>query len=410
MRLPPGRFGWREVNKYNRAHKSSYSLKELVCKVTRSLYGSKQASREANKVLVDVLVKIGFKQCISDDKVFVLRCKNSIMYFSVHIDDILSVWNDEHMCSYVYNEMKKVFSISVTKEPQVYLALQIVRNRKQRKMIIHQESYIEKVLVRFGMEESNIVPTPITSVEGLQHPRDVKYDDHNFDYAGACGAIIWLLNTHPEISFSVSVLTRYIMNNDSTHVKMMKRLIRFLKGVKSCGIVFKSETHKQFKYGEEVNMLTVCTDSDLAGRVYDSKSTIGVSVFLGEDLEYNCIDFKSQVERKVATSTTQAECYAVMSGVKSVLYYISMLEELGLKQTKPVKVYNDNDSLIKLCRNPIMHNLTRHYRIALHFIRQLVEDNILEIIYIPSNENVADLFTKPLSKLFFRTHMDKYVE
>ena len=190
----------------------------------------------------------------------------------------------------------------------------------------------------------------------------------------------------------------------------MKRLIRFLKGVKSCGVVFKSDTIEQFRYGEKVNMLTVCTDSDLAGRVYDSKSTLGVSVSLGEKLEYNCIDFKAQVERKVATSTTQAECYAVMSGVKSVLYYVSMLEELGLVQTRPVMVYNDSDSLIKLCKNPIMHNLTRHYRIALHFIRQLVEDNIIEVIYIPSDENVADLFTKPLSKLFFRSHMDKYIE
>jgi hypothetical protein len=131
----------------------------------------------------------------------------------------------------VYEGIKKTFEITVNEEPDVYLALQIHRDRKIRRIKIYQESYIEKILEKFSMNDAKAVPTPIVSVDGLVSPKDVEQEEHGFSYAEACGGIIWLLNTHPEIAFAVSVLTRYIMSNNAVHVVMMKRLFRYLKGV-----------------------------------------------------------------------------------------------------------------------------------------------------------------------------------
>ena len=99
----------------------------------------------------------------------------------------------------------------------------------------------------------------------------------------------------------------------------------------------------------------------------------------------------------------------MLAGAKATIYFVKMLGELGINLVKPIHIYNDNQSLLKLCKNPVMHNQTRHYRITLHFIRQLLEENEIDSKYISSEDNVCDIMTKPLSKILFDKHMTKYI-
>jgi len=123
----------------------------------------------------------------------------------------------------------------------------------------------------------------------------------------------------------------------------------------------------------------------------------------------NCIYYKSQIEKKVSTSTTQAECYALLSGAKCALYFAGLLRECGINQIDPVTVWCDNQSAIKLTKNPVMHDLTRHFRITLHFIQQLCEDNYMKGLYVTSELNFSDLMTKAFDTKRFMFLKDSFI-
>ena len=138
------------------------------------------------------------------------------------------------------------------------------------------------------------------------------------------------------------------------------------------------------------------TNSDYAGCKLDRKSTSGGCQFLGPSL----ISWSSQKQPCVALSTTEAEYVAMGGCVAQLLWMMHTLEDYELHYSK-VKVLCDNVSTINLTKNPVHHSRTKHIEVKHHFIRDHVARGDIELLYVESKSNLADIFTKPLPEAEF---------
>ncbi|XP_070667876.1 secreted RxLR effector protein 161-like [Malus domestica] len=183
--------------------------------------------------------------------------------------------------------------------------------------------------------------------------------------------------------FTVSLISRYTEHPIESHLQAVKRALRCVKGTVDLGIFYKNG-------GTEG--LTGYTDNDYAGDQDDRKSTSGY-VFI---ISLGAVSWSSKKQPIVTLSTTEAEFIAATSSACQVVWLKRILKNLNQEQYAPTLVYCDNVSTIKLPRNPVMHGRSKHIDVRFHFLRDLVKDGVLELVQGSTQEQIANIFTKPL--------------
>lgn len=134
------------------------------------------------------------------------------------------------------------------------------------------------------------------------------------------------------------------------------------------------------------------TDSDWAGSVDDRKSTAGYVFSLGS----GAITWASKKQQAVALSSTEAEYRGAVKASCEAVWLRRMLADMHVSQAGPTPLFCDNQGVLKLAKNPVFHERTKHVETHCHYIRQLVEDGSIQLLYVPTTEQPADIFTKPL--------------
>ena len=155
-----------------------------------------------------------------------------------------------------------------------------------------------------------------------------------------------------------------------------------------------------FPWGKDW-VLSGCSDADLAGDVGSARSTLSYNSRLGE---FGCISSSSSLERKVCTSTGQAETYAFARLCREVIWERNMLCEMGFPQLMPTEIQTDNQGVLIQSEKSINHSAAKHYRIAQAYIRQLVASGVVKGSDVRSGENSSDIGTKPLLSEPFARH------
>ena len=139
------------------------------------------------------------------------------------------------------------------------------------------------------------------------------------------------------------------------------------------------------------------SDFDWAGCLDDRKSTSGAAFFLGDRL----VAWHNKKQVYVSLSTAEAEYIATTSCCTQVLWMSQTLSDMGIDVSKPISILCDNTSAINISKNPIMHSRTKHIAINFHFLQEKVLANEVCIHFVRSQDQVADIFTKPLAKELF---------
>ncbi|XP_031091110.1 secreted RxLR effector protein 161-like [Ipomoea triloba] len=188
--------------------------------------------------------------------------------------------------------------------------------------------------------------------------------------------------SRPDINFSVGACARYQSNPKESHLTTVKRIIKYIKGTIEFGIWYSNESNTQ---------LVGFTDADWAGNVDDRKNTSGGCFYLGSNL----VSWLSKKQNSISLSTAEAEYIVAGSSCAQLLWMKQMLEDYGIEQ-QVITLYCNNSSAISITKNPVLHSRTKYIDIRHHFIRELVEDNVVCLEHVSTGNQIADILTKAL--------------
>jgi hypothetical protein len=364
-----------------------------VCLLKRSLYGLKQAGHYWNQKFNSKMIKLGYTRLKSDYCAYIRRKESQFSIILVWVDDLILISNSKDEGEIAENELKGEFNLKIIGEPSLLLGIQVKRDRKQKTISLSQSNYIRTILKRAGMENANPVTTPMDPNVALI-PLDEKDDECEPDnrasslFATEIGSLIYLaICTRPDISYAVQTLAQFTKRPSATHWTALKRIYRYLLGTLEFKLVYggPEQNWEQFffAYG----------DADWGSNSH-RKSISGYVIMLAG----GAIAWSSKKQTTTALSTAEAEYVALAHTFKQVLWLRSLFQELELSLPPKLEVYSDNQAAIAISRNPEHHARTKHIDIAYHFLRDYVEDGDLEVIYVPTKDNLADLFTKALAR------------
>nr|GEU73622.1 retrovirus-related Pol polyprotein from transposon TNT 1-94 [Tanacetum cinerariifolium] len=250
-------------------------------------------------------------------------------------------------------------------------------------IFICQERYAKEILKRFGMDKCNPVGTPIEhKVKPSKHDGGKVVDSTLFK--SLVGSFRYLTCTRPDILFVVGLISRFMEEPTTKHLKISKRILRYIKGTIDYGMFY--STSEDFK-------LVGYSYSDWAGSKDDGRSTLGFLFFLGN----NAFTWSSMKQPIVTLSSCKAEYIATTSCVCHAIWLKSMLKKLHMEQEDATEIYVDNKSKIDLAKNPVYHDRSKHINTCYHFIRECIARKDVRVIHTSSEDQVGDIFTKPLN-------------
>lgn len=357
-----------------------------VCKLHKSLYGLKQASRCWNTKFKSFIECFGFKESDADPCVFVSHKNNNTLILAIYVDDGFVVSNNKENIDSVIEHLQREFEIKVM-DVSCFLGFEIDK-RSDGSIFMHQTAYSKKILAKFRMDECFPVAIPSDPSQLLNKFEDSEVS--NFPYRQLIGNLMYLaISTRPDISYAIGNVSRYMENPKIVHEKALIRILKYVAGTIGYGILFKKNgTHQMVGY----------SDADYAGDTETRKSTSGF-IFMYND---SIISWRSALQECVAISTTESEYVAASEAVKEVIWLRRLFDELIPGQNNDVKFYMDNMGAVRLVKNPEFHKRTKHIDVRYHFIRQKYKERLFTLEHISTNEMIADICTKALPKVRFQ--------
>ena len=356
-----------------------------VCRLHKALYGLKQAPRAWYHELKQFLIQLGFTNSKADTSLFVLHKHTYTLYILVYVDDIIITGSVPHQVDDFIAVLSSRFSLKDLGPLSFFLGVEVTPH--PHGILLSQRRYINDLLVRTKMSNSKPVATPLAATTSLKLTSgDVLSNPE--DYRTVVGCLQYLSLTRPDLSFAVNKLSQFMHRPTSEHWDAAKRVLRYLRQTSDHGLLLrKSSSFSLHAY----------SDADWAGNPDDFTSTGAFVIFLGA----NAISWSSRKQRSVARSSTEAEYRSVASTAAKLRWILSFLSELGVPIPCQPVIYCDNVGATHLCANPVFHSRMKHLAIDYHFIREHVQNGILRVAHVRSEDQLADALTKALLRTRF---------
>ena len=314
------------------------------------------------------------------------------LILEVHVDDINVMGKDLKAILNLKTQISRTFLMTDEGECSWYLGMHVEQRSGQVR--IHQKKYVDQVVAKYGFSDVAPVKTPLdkdiklsTQDDCTTHPKFRK------EYQSKVGSLNFASNqTRPDIAFATGYVARYASNPNQKHMDAVNRIFAYLKNDPGKGIVYS---------GNKGLQLRGFVDSDFAGCEDSRRSTTGW-VFT---LAGGPVSWSSQRQKTVATSTMDAEYNAAAEAAKEAVWIRSFINDLRIPgvHIDTVPLYIDNNSALKLTKNPEFHSRSRHINVKHHFVREKVEEGFINTQRVQTTDNLADVFTKALPK---PTHED----
>jgi hypothetical protein len=362
---------------------------DLVCKLKRAIYGLKQASRAWNRKLDKALRDLGYSRSPSDHSLYVKHTENGMLMILCYVDDLMIATSDLAEYENLKGELMKRFKIKDLGELQHCIGLEI--SNLSDRIEISQASYIRDVLLRYGMMDCKPAYTPLATgaVENLSVADRTTTEELKREYMSILGSVMYCMTgTRPDIAFAVSFLGRFASSPGKQHLEALKRLLRYLRATMDMKLTY-------YKGIADGDVILGFSDTDWAGDHADRKSTGGIVFFMSGGPIY----WRSYKQTTVALSSTEAEYVTLAEAAKQAIWFRQIAEFCGLDVSNPTQLFEDNQSAIKICNNPVGHQRTKHIAVKYHFIRDEIEDQrSISVSYCPSDMMLADQLTKALAR------------
>eukprot|EP00253_Pinus_taeda_P023888 PITA_23888 len=291
----------------------------------------------------EYLKKVGFQRSESDDTLYVRQQGKYLVILVMYVDDLIIIDNHDDHIAQVKKELQAGFKMTDLGLLHYYLGVQVFQ--RPHHIFISQSKYAAEVLQRFGMQDCKPDLTPMEQNLKLSKFEGGEKVDST-TYRQLIGSLIYLTNTHPDLSYAVSILSRFMQEPGDSHWNAAKRVLRYIQGTKD--LVFFTQRLKFF-YLVDILMPTL----------------------LG------------------------------------VLMIEHQHQDLGISQAEATSLFIDSQSAIKLGKNPVFHSKTKHVDTKYLHIRSLIAKDVLKPVYCPSEDQISDIFTKPLGRIKFTKFRDE---
>ncbi|GKA95341.1 retrovirus-related pol polyprotein from transposon TNT 1-94 [Tanacetum coccineum] len=328
-----------------------------VYKLKKALYGLKQAPKAWYDRLKAFLIKHEYSMGMVDNTLFTKKSKSHLIIVQIYVDDIIFGSTSQNLCDDFAKIMHDEFEMSMMGELNFFLGLQI--KQMEDGIFFNQSKYIKEMLKKFGLEDSKPTKTPMSTEIKLTKDDEADSVDSS----------------------------KYRENPKTTHLEAVKRIFRYIRGTSHLGLWYPKGTRIE---------TVVYADFDHAGNYVDRKSTSGVCTFMGCCLT----SWFAKKQTALAISMTEAEYVSAEKACQQALWMKQALIDYGIC-LDDVPIMCDNKGAIDLSKNPVQHSRTKHIEIRHHFLRDNVQKGNISIEKVASEDNIADIFTKPLKREVF---------
>lgn len=362
-----------------------------VLRLLQSLYGLKQAGHNWYEHLCDVLRVIGFKQAESDTCVFVRMRDDTYTAIAFHVDDLLCLVDTDESFNELLRELSCHVQVGEAGDANLYCGIAV--DEDESTITLHQRAFVDKLLSSVDMIDAKARRTP--AEPEILTPR--RGDEDEYDptvYRSIVGALMWLaLNTRPDIAYAVHRAAMFSKSPGSRHWQALKHIVRYLRGSTRGITFFKSASLVPFAF----------SDADWGGDPADRASTLGNVLCMAGGV----ISWCAAKARTPALSSAESEYMALCEGAKSIMFTRMLLSEIGFDVQEPTTIYVDNRSAIAMGSGLQSSSRTKHIEIRLHYTRHLVREGSIQLKWIQSSDNIADIMTKPLGRVAYEKLRDQ---
>ena len=372
-----------------------------LLKLNKALYGLKQAPREWNSTIHAFIISLGFQRSKADACIYMKKSEDILIYFALYVDDILLACTSEAIINEHKQQITNRYSVKDLGVIKYFLGLQIDRDMMNNTITINQSHFIDRILDRFGFSNCNPSNTPSNISIKLTSEMSIKNEEDDTlmkktPYREAVGSLMYLMiGTRPDLAYAVSNVSRFMEHPGPAHWNAVKQIFRYLKGT----------SRQTIRYGRSTdtdnNIIAYC-DADWAGDSDSCRSTTGYVTFYN----HGPITWNSRLQPTIAKSSTEAEYIGLSTACDEVVWLRQLLLDLDQLPNEPTIIFEDNQSAIDLSYNPIHHKRTKHINVRFHSIREKIQEGVIQVKHISTDLQLADLLTKPLSKIRFNKLMN----
>ncbi|CAA7015851.1 unnamed protein product [Microthlaspi erraticum] len=329
-----------------------------VCKLKKSLYGLKQASRQWFLKFSSTLLHLGFKKSHADHTLFIKRVDGHYIAALVYVDDIIIASNNDEDVQLLVADLQKAFKLRDLGELRYFLGLEIARSRKG--ISICQRKYTLELLEETGMLACKPSSIPMDPSLKLALDSDEPVLEDITPYRRLVGKMMYLTITRPHITYAVNRLCTI-----------------------GLGVFYSADSDLLLKGFTDADWNS-CTDS--------RRSTSGFCMFLGPSL----ISWKSKKQQTSSHSSAESEYRAMEFAVREISWLVNLLTEFDVHQPQPVAFYCDSTAAIHIANNAVFHERTKHIENDCHIVRDRIVSGLIKTLHIRTETQLADVFTKPL--------------
>ncbi|KAJ9547369.1 hypothetical protein OSB04_019912 [Centaurea solstitialis] len=328
-----------------------------VCRLRKALYGLKQAPRAWFEKFSTTVLSLGFSASNYDFGLFTCTTDAGTILLLLYVDDmIITVLSDS------------------------------------RGTYLCQAKYTSDLLSRVDITDQKVFSTPLEPNLHLTPNAGPPLKDPTL-YRQLVGSLVYLTVTRPDIAYDVHIVSQF-MSPCLDHYAAVLRILRYLKGTMFHGLYFSSTSSL---------ILRGFSDADWDSDMTDRRSTTGFYFFLGDSL----ISWRSKKQSLTARSSTKAEYRALADTSQELIWLRWLLSDMGAPQLSPTLLWCDNTSAIQIAHNDVFHERTKHTEIDYHFVRQHVVCKTIQLQFISTDDQPADIFTKAHLPARFRELCDR---
>ncbi|KAG8929142.1 hypothetical protein FRC01_004803, partial [Tulasnella sp. 417] len=370
-----------------------------VWMLKKSLYGLRQSPKCWHTKLTTSLTDFQLVRSTADFSVYVGRQGKDTTILVTHVDDMAITGSNTRKKNEVKEYIKENYDVEDMGKLSYYLGISWDYDRDARTIFAHQKKFALEVLEHFDMLVCNDSEVPVSAGQQFTiedspvENSDEQQQMAKVPYLEAIGSLMYLmLGTRPDLAYAIGKLSRFGNNPGPKHWKGVKRVLRYVKGTLDYGITLGGLPESPILSGYSDASFQDCPDT--------SRSTSGYVFYFGNAP----ISWSSKRQGIVTHSTMEAEYLGLSNAARHTIWLCELLEDLGCPQTEPTVIFGDNDASLILAEDISDHNRAKHIKRVYHYVRERIQqEKDITLAYCPGNQNIADIFTKPLGpQLFYK--------